>query len=186
MKAATRILREVRSDADEAAERLLPLVYSELRRVAGNFMQRERLDHTLQPTALVHEAYFKLIDDPERTFENRAHFLAVGARAMRQVLVDHARRRAAGKRGPSALRVTLSERVAATGAPLVEVLAMHEALEKLGEQSSRLARVVELRYFGGLTIRETSEVIGVSHATVEEDWSLAKAWLARELSKGVD
>jgi RNA polymerase sigma factor (TIGR02999 family) len=178
---ATEILHRIRREDDSAAAELLPLVYDELRRLAAGYMAHERPGHTLQPTALIHEAYVKLIASDE-AFESRAHFIGVAAHAMRQVLVDHARRRQADKRGGDRLRVTLDQADPSTSLSSDDVLALHEAIEILGRKQQRLARVVELRYFGGLTIRETAAVLGVSHTTVEDDWSLAKAWLARELA----
>jgi RNA polymerase sigma factor (TIGR02999 family) len=173
-----------------AAAELLPLVYDELRRLAGNYMLREAAGHTLQPTALLHEAFFRLIASDSsgartNTFQSREHFIGVAANAMRQVLVDHARRRNADKRGAQWMRITLDPSADGDAAESIshdELLALHDALESLAIKHVRLARVVELRYFGGLTIRETADVLGVSHTTVEDDWSLAKAWLARELA----
>ena len=183
MKRATEILSRVRTLDDTAAEALFPLVYAELHRVASSYMDRERDDHTLQPTALIHEAYFKLIgeDDDDGRFTGRAHFLGIAARAMRQILVDHARKRDARKRGGAWQRVTL-EGVAPKGLAETELIEIDEALERLAEHDTRLSRVVELRYFGGLTLRETATVIGVARSTVDEDWALARAWLARELA----
>ena len=178
----TDILGRIQRIDDAAAAELLPLVYDELRRLAARYMARARSDHTLQPTALIHEAYVKLIAG-DQAFHGRAHFVGVAAHAMRQVLVDHARRRGADKRGGGRVQVTLDHADSAATVSCDRVLALHEALERLAEKHERLARVVELRYFGGMTIRETALVVGVSHTTVEEDWSLAKAWLARELAE---
>ena len=177
---AAQLLRSIRGDDDPAAERLLPLVYDELRQLADGYMRREQAGHTLQPTALVHEAFFKLVDSGDRTFESRAHFMGVAARAMRQVLVDHARRRKTGKRGGNAVRVTLDEAAVGGGDADIDLIALDEALARLATKKERLARVVELRYFSGLTIQETATVLGVGHTTVEDDWSLARAWLRRE------
>lgn len=179
---ATDILHRIERDDDSAAAELLPLVYDELRRLAEGYMGRERPGHTLQPTALIHEAYFKLVGGGEE-FRSRAHFVGVAAHAMRQVLVDHARRRRSEKRGGDRVRVTLDEADPRWTVRADDVIALHEAIEVLGRSEERLARVVELRYFGGLTIREAAVVLGVSHTTVEDDWSLAKAWLARELAR---
>ena len=173
---------------DSPVAEMLPLVYDELRRLAVGYMDREAPGHTLQPTALLHEAFFKLVQSPGATSEGRVcsreHFIGVAAHAMRQVLVDHARRRKSDKRGGQWMRITLdpgsgdSDRTMTTD----ELLGLHEAIESLAAQDARMARVVELRYFGGLTIRETAGVLGVSHTTVEDDWSFARAWLARALS----
>ncbi len=179
---ASRILKQITSAEDTAAEQLLPLVYDELKRLAAAYMSRERDDHTLQPTALVHEAYFKLVDPASTGFTSRAHFLGVAGRAMRQVLVDHARKKKVAKRGGGRLRVTLEDATDPRANSLDDILALHEALERLADKEQRLARVVELRYFGGLTIPETGTVLGLSHTTIEADWALAKAWLNRELA----
>lgn len=194
--AATALLSRIEADGDTAAAELLPLVYEELRRLAASYMQGERLDHTLQPTALVHEAYMRMIDPSATTadrpvWKNRAHFIGVAARAMRRVLVDHARGHNAAKRGGAGAyagggrvweRVTLDEAIAAGEADATQLLALDEALKRLSEMDARAARVVELRFFGGLTIAEAARVLGVSDSTVEDDWAMARAWLARELS----
>jgi RNA polymerase sigma factor (TIGR02999 family) len=179
------------SSAHECLEVLMPAVYDELRRLAAGYMDREAPGHTLQPTALIHEAFFKLVTNAAGStaapgaFRSREHFIGVAAHAMRQVLVDHARRRKSDKRGGQWMRLTLDHASSDDTAATIsndELLALHEAIQSLSEKHERLARVVELRYFGGLTIRETAEVLGVSHTTVEDDWSFAKAWLARELA----
>ena len=179
----TRILQELsgREMADpEARERLMEAVYPELHRIAAAQMRKERPDHTLQPTALVHEAYLKLVDQTRADWRDRAHFLGIAARAMRQILVDHARRHNAQKRGGDLQRVTLDESLDGA-APKLEVIALHEALERFAEMDERAAQVVELRIFGGLTVEETAEVLGVSKRTVDADWSMARLWLARAL-----
>jgi len=181
MSRATDILQRIDRDDDAAAVELFPIVYDELRRLAGIYMVREPSGHTLQPTALIHEAYFKLITGDE-SFESHAHFVGVAARAMRQVLVDHARRRKADKRGGAWMRITLDQADSDANVSPDELLALHEAIERLAEKHERLARAVELRYFGGLTIRETAAVLGVSDKTIEGDWTLARAWLARALA----
>ncbi len=181
---ATRLLQELTARGGSAADELTPLLYGELREVAAGLIRRERIDHTLQPTALVNEAYFKLVDKQAQSFESRSHFLGIAARAMRQVLVDHARAHRGVKRGDGWLRVTLSDAPSSQGLSPEELLSLNDALDALGQRDPRLARIVELRSFAGLTIRETSAVVGVSHTTVEQDWSLARAWLARELSRG--
>ena len=169
----------------EALKKLMPLVYGDLRRRAMTQMRRERVGHTLQPTALVHEAYLKLVDQKGVQWQNRAHFYAVAARAMRQVLVDHARARAARKRGGLETRVTLDEAIVSTSAPTLDVLALDIALDRLATLDERQARLVELRVFSGLTIDESAEVLGCSHATVSRDWKHAQAWLRREMTGGV-
>lgn len=169
----------------ESAEALMPLVYDELRRLASRFLGGERRDHTLQPTALVHEAYLRLVDQTRVNWRGRTHFIAIAARMMRRLLIDHARRRGSAKRGEGWQRVTLAEGVASGDAPEMDpsgLLDLHEALERLSGCDERQARVVELRYFGGLTTKEIAEVLGVSTRTVEGDWTHARAWLRRELS----
>jgi RNA polymerase sigma factor (TIGR02999 family) len=171
----------------DALDHLLPLVYADLRRQASRYMRRESPGHPLQPTALVHEAYLRLIDQRRVKWRNRAHFYGVAAGMMRRVLVDDARARLAEKRGDGWERVTLSE-VEAKPAGLgeVDVLALHDALERLAAFDPRKARIVELRYFGGLTIEEAAEVIDISEATVVREWTIAKAWLRADLSKRPD
>ena len=161
------------------AAELLPLVYDELRRLAQRYLTSERREHTLQATALVNEAWLRM---EGRAVVDREHFLAVGAQAMRRVLIDHARRRKRDKRGGSDWqRVTLAEPVTPGGSPDIDLLELHDLLESLAARDARAARVVELRYFGGLTIDETARVLGVSSGTVDNDWFAAKAWLGREL-----
>ena len=183
----TRILQRLGGeDADAAAAALLPLVYDELRALAASYFGRQPAGHTLQPTALVHEAYLKLAGQEEAQWESRAHFFAVSARAMRQILMNHARDKAAAKRGGGWHKITLDAAVTPPGSATreIDLLALDEALEKLGGLSERQARIIELRYFGGLTIDETAHVLGVGTTTVEDDWHLAKAWLRRELKAG--
>lgn len=166
---------------DQAAlNRFLPLVYEELRRVARRHLRRERADHTLQTTALIHEAYLRLIEQRPRQVENRCHFVALTSNLMRQILVDHARERLAKKRD-GGCRIALSEDVAVAESREVDVLAVDDALTRLSELDAQQARVVELRYFGGLSIQETSEALGISAATVKRDWATARAWLHREI-----
>ena len=167
-----------------AAERLVPAVYEELRRQAERAMRREGGEHTLQATALVHESYLRLVDQRRVQWRNRAHFFAIASTVMRRVLVDHARARLTAKRGAGAAPVSLAGVQAATpdGTDETDLLALHEALEKLAILDSDQARLVELRYFGGLTIEETAEALSVSPATVKREWALARAWLRRELS----
>jgi RNA polymerase sigma-70 factor, ECF subfamily len=172
------------SNGDQSAlDKLMPVVYDELRRLAGNYLRRERAGHTLQPTALVNEAYLKLVDQRHARWQNRAQFFGVAAQLMRRILVDHARVRQAQKRGGSdhqQLSLSHADRVAEK--PGVDLLALHEALNDLAKIDEQQSRIVELRFFGGLTIEETAEVLEISHATVERDWTLARAWLRRELS----
>ncbi len=181
----TRILGELGTENAEAAqERLYPVVYSELREIAERLMRTERAGHTLQPTALVHEAYFKLVTgETPRGWTGRAHFFGVAARAMRQVLIDHARKRSAQKRNAAGGQVTFDEALFPGSAPEVEILRLDEILTKLTTLDERMARVVELRVFGGLSIEEITEVLGVSRRTVDRDWNVAKMWFVRELGQ---
>lgn len=166
------------SDGDpQAAERLIPMVYAELRRQAARCLRRERRDHTLRPTALVHEAYLRLLGSPEQTWQNRLHFFAVAARVMRHVLVDHARGHRAGKRGGSWCRVPLEAETVAVAGPAVDLLALEAALDELASLDADQARLVELRFFAGLDVEETALVLGVSARTVKRGWRSAKAWL---------
>src|SRR5438128_3573405 len=171
------------SEGDETAlEQLMPLVYGELRRLARNYLRRERQNNTLQPTALVNEAYLKLIDQKNAKWQNRAQFFGVAAQLMRRILVDHARQHQAAKRGGSdqqRLSITSAETIAKK--PELDLLALHEALEELTTIDPQQGRIVELKFFGGLSIEEMVEVLGVGHATVERDWKMARAWLRRKL-----
>jgi RNA polymerase sigma factor (TIGR02999 family) len=165
-----------------ALEELMPLVYSELRRLAKHYLRSERKDHTLQPTALVNEAYLRLVDQRNPNWKNRAQFYGIAAQLMRRILVDHARLRKADKRGGSKQqRVSLSNATGLETGPDFDVLALHEALEELAVFDPQQARIVELKFFGGLSIEEVAEVVGVGHATVERDWKLARAWLRRRI-----
>jgi RNA polymerase sigma factor (TIGR02999 family) len=168
---------------DQAAlEKLMPLVYSELRRLATNYLRRERTGHTLQPTALVNEAYLKLVNQQNAKWQNRAQFFAISAQLMRRILVDHARRRQAVKRGGSEqqrLSITTAEDLATQ--PAIDLLALNEALDELAKMDPQQSRIVELKFFGGLSIDETAEVLGIGHATVEREWKSARAWLRRQL-----
>jgi len=171
----------------DALERLMPLVYQELHRIAAAHFRRERPEHTLQATALVHEAYLKLVDQRHARWENRSQFFAVAATLMRRVLVDHARAQAADKRGAGATRLSLgdvAEPRAIGGEADVDVLALNEALDKLAALDPRQARVVELRFFGGLDLEETASTTETSLTTVKRDWIMARAWLYRELGGG--
>jgi RNA polymerase sigma factor (TIGR02999 family) len=172
------------SDGDQAAlDELLPLVYQELHRLAHRHLRRERGGHTLQTTALVHEAYLRLIDQKEVQWRNRAHFFALSAQMMRRILVDSARARKRRKRGGGALQITFDEGLEVSDERAAEVVALDEALQSLAEFDQRKSRMVELRFFAGLSIEETAEVLGVSPGTVMRDWTLAKTWLQREIKK---
>ena len=177
----TQLLVDWRGGDKAALEKLMPLVYDELRRRASIYLSRERANHTLQPTALVHEVFFRLVNQKNLEWQNRAHFLGVAARVMRLILIDHARAHRAQKRGGDH-KVTLDDAAGWTEPTDVDVLALDEALTKLAELDERQARVVELRFFGGLNIDETAEVMSVSPATVKREWRMAKAWLHNELA----
>jgi len=177
----TGLLQGLRSGTPAAREALLDATYAQLRRIAGAIMRRERPNHTLQPTELVHDAWLKLVDQTRAAWTDRAHFLNIAGRAMRQVLVDHARRRGALKRADAAHRVTFDDEVGHGASASFEILALHDALEKLAVLDARAAQVVEARVFGGMTVDEVAHVLNVSKRTVELDWSVARRWLAREL-----
>lgn len=179
---ATKILQDWSAGEEGAPEQLMPLVYEELRRLARNYLQRERADHTLQATALVHEAYLRMVDDKGMTWKDRAHFYGIAARLMRRILVDHARAHNAAKRGGLEQKLSLDE---ARDLPLdgvVGLVALDEALESLAQTYPRNSEVVELKFFGGLDTREISEALQVSEKTVRRDWNFAKLWLCRELT----
>jgi RNA polymerase sigma factor (TIGR02999 family) len=178
----TELLLSWRQGDAAALDRLVPLVYDELRRVARRRLQGEAPGHALQATALVHEVYIRLVDVDRMTLTSRAHFLGVAATLMRQILVDHARRQRADKRGGGATVLSLDEALPAAGTSSVDVLALDQALDALSAIDSRQCRVVELRFFAGLTIDEVATALGISLATVEREWALAKAWLFRRLS----
>ena len=167
----------------DALEDLLPVVYAELRRIAGRYLRHERPDHTLQPTALVHEAYVKLVDQRHAQWQNRAQFFGVAAQLMRRILVDHARAHVAAKRGGGVSPVTLMDAAGASPARGVDVLALDEALTRLTGLYPEQGRLVELRFFGGLTIEETGEAMGLSPATVKRQWAVARAWLLHSLNR---
>src|SRR6266540_5347271 len=179
--AVTELLRAWSDGDDGALEQLTPLVEAELHRLARGYMRRERRGHTLQTTALVNEAFLRLIDARRVRWEDRAHFLGISARLMRRVLVDHARHRGYRKRGGGAQRVTLHEGLVAPADPALDVLALDRALDALAKVDVRKSRTIELRFFGGLSVEETAEVLQVSPDTVKRDWRLAKLWLLREL-----
>ena len=165
----------------ESLDRLAPLVYRELRRVAGRMMGAERPNHTLQATALVNEAYVRLVDTRQVSWQDRAHFFALCARAMREILIDHARARASAKRGGDQVFIELEEDLAAVRSPEANILELDAALNRLAAIDPRKGRVVELRFFGGLSLEETAEALKVSTKTVQRDWDMARAWLYREL-----
>ena len=179
----TRLLLELQEGKEEAGDRLVPLVYAELHSLAVHYMRGERDGHTLQPTALVNDAFMRLVGQRNVSWQNRSHFYGIAAQAMRRILVDHARRTRAGKR-EGGERVTLDESVAQSPQRSVDLIALDEALEKLAALDPRQARVVELRYFSGLDIEQTAMALGVSPATVKRDWTFARAFLQRELDAG--
>src|SRR3954471_899911 len=164
-----------------ALNQLLPLVYAELRRVAARQLRKERVDHTLQPTALVHEAYIRLVDQRQVDWQNRTHFFGVAAQVMRRILVDHARRRGASKRGDGVRCVSMDEAKDVAASQEIPILALDHALDRLETVDAELARIVELRAFGGLTIEEAAHVLSVSPSTAKRDWRTARAWITREL-----
>ncbi len=180
----TQMLREWSGGKPEALDKLMPLVYDELHRQAASFLRKERQGHTLQTTALINEAYLKLIDQRNVNWESRTHFFAIAAQAMRRILVDYAKAAHRKKRGGDDIKLPLEEAmtVAAEETP-VDLIALDEALNKLATRDEQQARVVELRYFSGLTLEETAEALHISRATVANDWSMAKVWLYRELRK---
>ncbi len=179
----TLILQEWSDGDPDAPARLMPLVYAELRRLARDYLRRERSDHTLQPTALVHEAYLRLVDQTRLTWQNRAHFYGIAAQLMRRILVDHARTHGAQKRGGATQKLSLDEARFSPEERPADLLALDEALKALAETDERKARVVELRFFGGLNMEETAEVLQVSEKTIRRDWQMAKLWLHRELAE---
>jgi RNA polymerase sigma factor (TIGR02999 family) len=180
----TQLLIDWRNGDQGALAHLMPLVYDELRQIAARSLRRERPDYTLQATALVHEAYLRLVDQRQAQWQNRAHFFGIAAQVMRRLLVDYARRQHAAKRGGAAPKISLDEARREAAGRGADVVALDEALTALAALDPQQSRIVELRFFGGLTIEETAEVIGVSPATVKRDWSMAKAWLYRELHQG--
>ena len=180
-----KLLERAKTGDPKAVAELMPLVYDELRRLAASYIRRERRGQTLQATALVNEAYVRLIGEKAQNWQNRTHFLAIAALSMRQILVQRARARKAAKRGGDPERITLDEQLlpagAAAGARAVDLVALDAALEKLAALDARQAKVVELRYFGGLSVEETAAALDISPATVKRDWTIARAWLKREL-----
>ena len=180
----TQLLNQWSNGDAEVLGDLMPLVYVELRRQASRYLRRERSNHTLQPTALINEAYLKLIDQREVKWQNRAHFFAIAAQAMRRILVDYARERKREKRGGAAENLPLDEALTIVSQEKsVDLVALDEALNNLAKFDERQAKVVELRYFSGLSIDETAEVLNVSNVTIRRDWNMAKAWLHQEITK---
>jgi RNA polymerase sigma factor (TIGR02999 family) len=177
----TQLLQQWCVGRQDALEELLPSIYGELRRLAASYLRKERRDHTLQATALVHEAFVKLVDQREVRWQNRAHFYGIAAQVMRRILVDHARAHAASKRGAGDRPLSLDEALVVAPASDIDFLVLDEALTRLAALDPQQSRVVELRFFGGLTIDETAEVLHISPATVVRDWTVAKAWLYAEL-----
>jgi RNA polymerase sigma factor (TIGR02999 family) len=181
-QSVSELLAQWRAGDEESLHRLLSLVYSELRRLAHNYLRKERPDHTLQSAALVHEAYLRLMKQQPMHFENRAHFFAVSAQLMRQILVEYARRRKAAKRDPG-YKLTLDESLVPARTRSVDLIVLDDALNGLAKVNPRQCRIVELRFFGGLSIEETSQVLGVSPATVKREWNTAKLWLYNQIRK---
>jgi RNA polymerase sigma factor (TIGR02999 family) len=179
----TVLLERMREGNPEASAQLIPLVYQELRRMAAGYMQRERPNHTLQATALVNEAYLRLVGGERPTPQNRAHFLAIAAHTMRQVLMDYGRQHRAGKRGGGAQPVDFDAELLVASDSLEDVLAVNEALERLEKFDPRQSQLIELRFFAGLTVEEAAEVMGISAITVKREWRSAKAWLHREMAQ---
>ncbi len=183
-KEITAMLRELRGGKQESLDALLPLVYDELHRQAARFLRRERIGHTLQTTALIHETYLKLIDQRNVNWQNRAHFFGIAAQAMRRILVDYAKSRHREKRGGANENLPLeAATLAVSGERSIDLEELDQALTRLAELDERQARIVELRYFGGLSIEETAEILHISTATVKNDWKSAKAWLYGEIMK---
>jgi RNA polymerase sigma factor (TIGR02999 family) len=180
----TVLLLRWREGDRQALEELMPIVYDELRRLASHYLRQERRDHTLQSTALVNEAYLRLAGQNPPEWQNRAHFFGIAARVMRQILVEYARGRGAAKRGGGAAKITLDSSIALPQQINVDVVALDKALSELSQLDEQQSRIVELRFFGGLTIEDTSEVLGVSPATVKREWVTARAWLYRAMSGG--
>ena len=172
-----------RQGDEQALATLVPIVYDELRRLAASYLRRERPGQTLQATALVHDVYLRLLQDSRLSWQNRAHFFGIAARSMRQILIERARARHAAKRGGDRVRVTFEPGLIVAAGDSIDVEALDDALTRLAAQDPELARVVEVRFFGGLSIEETAETMGISPATVKRRWTLAKAWLARDLGR---
>jgi RNA polymerase sigma-70 factor, ECF subfamily len=182
-KDVTSLIRRFNDGDPQVAEELIPLLYKDLRRMASYYLRRERRDHTLQPTALVHEAYLRLMNQKEVHWQNRSQFFAVAAQLMRRILVDYARRRRAIKRGSAAPKILIEEAFALSKEAPADMLALDEMLARLAEIDVQQEQIVELRVFGGLTIEEVGHLLNISPATVKRDWSMAKAWLSREMAR---
>lgn len=180
---ATALLIEFSNGRRDAIDDLLPIIYDELRRVAASYLRRERIGHTLQPTALVNEAYMKMVDITQVSWQNKAHFIGVAANQMRRILIDHARKHNAEKRGGEFLIMTLNEEIDKADEQSTELIELDEALNELAKMDPVKAQIVELRYFGGLTMDEAAEVLGVSTITVKRHWKMTKAWLYGRLAK---
>ena len=179
---ATYYLQRIGEGDESASEQLMELLYDDLRAMASRMMNSERRHHTLQPTAVVHEAYLRLIDQNNTNWQNRAHFLAVCAEIIRRILIDYARKQKADKRGGNNQRVTLDNHLAMCEERDLDLLALDEAMNRLASLNERQTKVIEMRFFGGMTEKEVASVLGVSRTTVADDWSVARAWLSRELS----
>jgi|SRR5215471_12446522 len=182
-KDVTQLLEELRGGNEDAVAKLISLLYGELRRMAAAYLSRERRDHTLQPTAVVHEAYLRLVDQRNVQWQNRKHFFGVAAQVMRRVLVDHARSHQSLKRGGAHGKISLESAMVSATDRGAELIAVDEVLTRLAAFDPQQARIIELRFFGGLTVEETAQVLGISPATVKRDWNVAKAWLTREIGK---
>ena len=182
----TMLLKQLRSGNKNAAAELIPLLYGELRRMASHYMRRERPGHTLQATALIHEAYLRLVDQKDVEWQNRSHFFGVAAQQMRRILVDYARAHQAAKRGGPVPKLSLDEALAIPEKRVGDLLELDEALARLASIDSRQVEIIELRFFGGLSVEETAEVLDISPATVKREWTTAKAWLSREIQRGRD
>lgn len=180
---ATQLLIELSNGKRDVVDELLPIIYDELKRIAANYLRKERSDHTLQPTALVNEAYVKMIDITQVSWQNKAHFLGVAANQMRRILIDHARHHNAQKRGGEFHILTLNEEIDKADEQSAELIALDDALNELAKMDPTKAKIVELRYFGGLSTDETAEVLGVAPITVKRHWKMAKAWLYGQLTK---
>jgi RNA polymerase sigma factor (TIGR02999 family) len=182
----TQLLQQWSNGHERALDRLIPQIHDELRKLAASYLRKERPDHTLQPTALVNEAFLKLVDQRAVKWQNRAHFFGIAAQAMRRILVDHARAHAASKRGGAVRKVPLEDAAMIGRAVDVDVVALDEALTRLAALDPQQSRIVELRFFGGLTMEETAEVMRISPATIGREWRVAKAWLSAELGRTSD
>lgn len=182
-KDVTQLLVDWRAGDEQAMDQLLPLVYDELRRLANHYLARERPDHTLQPTALVHEAYLRLVETKHRDFRSRAYFFGVASKLMRRVLVDHARKHRAEKRGGGFTKISLDEAIDLPDRQELDLVALDDALDTLAAIDPRQSRMVELKFFGGLSVDEMAEVLGVSAATIKRDWTWARTWLYREIKQ---